>query len=100
MPGADGRYGKQRVNHPNECFRFISTLKEYDDSDEAEHLLRALAAAVKPIMKDNGLQVNSLEEHEWNPGLSVRDRTGLTRQSSAAATGTRARCVDSSRRTH
>lgn len=51
MPGADGRYGKQRKNHPNEHFRFISVLKEYDDAEKAEHLLRALAAAVKPIMK-------------------------------------------------
>ena len=51
MPGADGRYGKQRKNHPNEHFRFISVLKEYDDAEQAEHLLRALAAAVKPIMK-------------------------------------------------
>jgi hypothetical protein len=39
------------------------------DQEQARQLLRALAAQVKPIMKDHGFVVNSLEEVR---GRSVR----------------------------
>ncbi|KIJ25625.1 hypothetical protein M422DRAFT_216668 [Sphaerobolus stellatus SS14] len=76
----------ERVANPNPHINFIASL---DDAEEARELLRALAAQVKPIMKNHGFTVNSFEEYEhnkvflgrnWNNGetieLVLRDSLG------------------------
>lgn len=50
----------ERVPNPNHYINFISSLR--DEDQDAIELLRALAAQVKPIMKNHGFAVNSLEE--------------------------------------
>ncbi|CCG84976.1 protein of unknown function [Taphrina deformans PYCC 5710] len=55
--------------HPN---KFISFIKEdrrtttKEDQQRALGVLNRVAAIVYPIMKDNGLQVTTLEEHPYN----------------------------------
>ena len=41
------------------------------DREKARQLLRALAAQVKPIMKDHGFVVNSLEEVRGKSVLKI-----------------------------
>lgn len=54
----------EREANPNPHVNFITPLKMADAATEedARQLLRALAAQVRPIMKAEGLVVNSLEE--------------------------------------
>jgi hypothetical protein len=54
----------ENETNPNPHVNFITALPMADlrDQDRACQLLRALAAQVKPIMKDHGFVVNSLEE--------------------------------------
>ncbi len=56
----------EKENGPNPYINFITGLR-YDagygpSAEDATHLLKALAAQVKPLMKDHGFLVNSLEE--------------------------------------
>jgi hypothetical protein len=56
------RYNEKEVN-PNPSINFITSLpNDPPRQEQARQLLRALAAQVKPIMKQHGLEVNSLEE--------------------------------------
>ena len=77
--------------HPN---KFIAFIKEHprsspSDKTRALGILNRVAAIVYPIMKDNGLQVTTLEEHPFNDsyaginynageciGLVLRTRNG------------------------
>lgn len=54
----------EREPSPNPYVNFITVLPMHDPAVEeaARQLLRALAAQVKPIMKEHGFAVNSLEE--------------------------------------
>ena len=54
----------ENETNPNPHVNFITALPMADprDQERARQLLRALAAQVKPIMKDHGFVVNSLEE--------------------------------------
>ncbi|EJD49034.1 WLM-domain-containing protein [Auricularia subglabra TFB-10046 SS5] len=56
----------EREANPNQFINFISPLPAGNE-DDARELLRALAAQVKPVMKDHGYTVNSFEEYEHNP---------------------------------
>ena len=60
--------------NPNPHVNFITVLP-MADQERARQLLRALAAQVKPIMKDHGFVVNSLEEVRGR--RSMRVTTGL-----------------------
>ncbi|KAF8527641.1 WLM domain-containing protein [Hysterangium stoloniferum] len=75
-----------RASNPNPHINFISTL---DQDNDALELLHALAAQLKPVMKDHGFTVNSFEEYEtnkvflgrnWNNGetieLVLKDESG------------------------
>ncbi|ORY77414.1 WLM domain-domain-containing protein [Protomyces lactucae-debilis] len=55
--------------HPNKLIAFIKQRQTASPADQkkALDLLNRVAAFVYPIMKANGLQVTSLEEHEFNP---------------------------------
>ncbi len=57
------RFNESEPN-PNPHVNFITALRTADsrEQERARQLLRTLAAQVKPIMKDHGLVVNSLEE--------------------------------------
>ena len=56
------RYNEKEPN-PNPNVNFIRSLPDKPErQEEARQLLRALAAQVKPIMKERGLVVNSFEE--------------------------------------
>ncbi|KAI9440061.1 WLM domain-containing protein [Lactarius indigo] len=61
--------------NPNPHVNFITALPKADprDQERARQLLRALAAQVKPIMKDHGFAVNSLEEYEYNDVFAGRN---------------------------
>ncbi|KAH9178287.1 WLM domain-containing protein [Lactarius sanguifluus] len=61
--------------NPNPHVNFITALPIADprDQERARQLLRALAAQVKPIMKDHGFAVNSLEEYEHNDVFAGRN---------------------------
>lgn len=50
--------------NPNPHVNFIAALSMPDphEQEQARQLLRSLAAQVRPIMKDHGFVVNSLEE--------------------------------------
>ncbi|KAG2142972.1 hypothetical protein DEU56DRAFT_792745 [Suillus clintonianus] len=54
----------EREANPNPHVNFVSVLPMIDATleDDARQLMRALAAQVRPVMKDHGLTVNSLEE--------------------------------------
>lgn len=57
----------EKESNPNPHINFISTLPYPDDgsapsAEDAKELLKALAAQVKPIMKDHGFVINSFEE--------------------------------------
>jgi DNA-dependent metalloprotease WSS1 len=48
---------------PNPHINFITALQSLTElQQEALHVLRALAAQVKPVMKRHGFEINSLEE--------------------------------------
>ncbi|CEL55473.1 DNA damage response protein wss1 OS=Schizosaccharomyces pombe (strain 972 / ATCC 24843) GN=wss1 PE=3 SV=1 [Rhizoctonia solani AG-1 IB] len=57
---------------PNPYFNFITTLPSYVNApnlpsqDDANGLLQALAAQVRPLCKKHGFNVNSFEEYEYN----------------------------------
>ncbi|KAL1744844.1 WLM domain-containing protein [Schizophyllum fasciatum] len=72
----------EREANPNPHINFISALHSHSqaDHDSAKQLLLALAAQVRPVMKDHGFAVNSLEEYEhnkvflgrnWNAGETI-----------------------------
>ena len=54
----------EREPNPNPYVNFISVLpmRNPEVQEAARQLLRALAAQVKPVMKEHGFVVNSLEE--------------------------------------
>ncbi|KAG8916891.1 hypothetical protein FRC02_003490 [Tulasnella sp. 418] len=58
----------EKESNPNPCINFTSALpcseSFHPSQSDARDLLRALAAQLKPVMKDHGLTVNSLEEYE------------------------------------
>lgn len=73
-----------RLNDPdtarNPYINFTSSLQTYANHEEALHLLQALAAIYKPVMKTHGLHVNHLQEFEpnnefagrnWNAGENI-----------------------------
>ncbi|KAI6003952.1 WLM-domain-containing protein [Pisolithus albus] len=68
------RINEQKAN-PNPYINFISVLPAGDATaeDQARQVLEALAAQVKPIMKNHGFTVNSLEEYEFNHVFSGRN---------------------------
>ncbi|KAL1679005.1 WLM domain-containing protein [Schizophyllum commune] len=72
----------ERETNPNPHINFISALhaRSEEDRESARQLLLALAAQVRPVMKDHGFAVNSLEEYEhnkvflgrnWNAGETI-----------------------------
>ncbi|KAH9058358.1 WLM-domain-containing protein [Lactarius vividus] len=65
----------ENESNPNPHVNFITALPMADprDQERARQLLRALAAQVKPIMKDHGFSVNSLEEYEYNDVFAGRN---------------------------
>ncbi|KAI9461719.1 WLM-domain-containing protein [Lactarius psammicola] len=65
----------ENESNPNPHVNFITALPMADprDQERARQLLRALAAQVKPIMKDHGFAVNSLEEYEYNDVFAGRN---------------------------
>ncbi|KAF5377379.1 hypothetical protein D9757_008031 [Collybiopsis confluens] len=65
------RFNEQEPN-PNPHINFITALPA-NDAEEARQYLRALAAQVRPIMKLHGLEVNSLEEYEYNTVFAGRN---------------------------
>ncbi|KAG8864774.1 hypothetical protein FRB96_003360 [Tulasnella sp. 330] len=58
----------EKESRPNEYVNFITQIPRADgyepSGEDAKELLCALAAQVKPLMKDHGFTVNSLEEEE------------------------------------
>lgn len=50
----------ERESNPNPAINFISVLDPEDKA--ARELMRALAAQLKPMMKQHGFSVNSFEE--------------------------------------
>ena len=54
----------EREANPNPHINFIKPLAIGDSAaeDDARQLLRALAAQVKPVMKEHGFIINSFEE--------------------------------------
>ncbi|KAL1719810.1 hypothetical protein EV715DRAFT_272459 [Schizophyllum commune] len=75
----------ERETNPNPHINFISALHAHseEDRESARQLLLALAAQVRPVMKDHGFAVNSLEEYEhnkvflgrnWNAGETIGKR--------------------------
>lgn len=64
-------------SHPNERIVFIKPLSrppsQQADYDQAELILKAIAAQCLPIMKDHYLSVTTLEEYEPNPEFIGRN---------------------------
>ena len=53
----------EKETNPNSYINFITALPgSGEERERARHLLRALAAQVKPVMKAHGFTVNSFEE--------------------------------------
>ncbi|KAI6151961.1 WLM-domain-containing protein [Pisolithus tinctorius] len=65
----------EKTANPNPYVNFVSVLPVGDATteDQARQILQALAAQVKPIMKEHGFTVNSLEEYEFNHVFSGRN---------------------------
>lgn len=63
----------ENETNPNPHVNFITAMPMADprDQEKARQLLRALAAQVKPIMKDHGFVVNSLEEVRGKSVLKI-----------------------------
>ncbi|KAG8707837.1 hypothetical protein FRC11_007095 [Ceratobasidium sp. 423] len=61
-----------KTSSPNPYFNFITALPSYINApnlptqDDAQDLLQALAAQVRPLCKKHGFNVNSFEEYEYN----------------------------------
>ncbi|KDN45656.1 hypothetical protein RSAG8_04740, partial [Rhizoctonia solani AG-8 WAC10335] len=61
-----------KTSSPNSYFNFITVLPSYTNApnlpsqDDAQKLLEALAAQVRPLCKRHGFNVNSFEEYEYN----------------------------------
>ncbi|TDL25486.1 WLM-domain-containing protein [Rickenella mellea] len=71
------RYNEREAN-PNKHITFITALPmpgtpEPFSEQDARQLLRALAAQVRPVMKDHGFAVNSFEEYEYNRVFAGRN---------------------------
>jgi len=68
----------ERETQPNKHINFVTALPmpnvppPFSDED-ARQLLRALAAQVRPIMKNHGFEVNSFEEYEYNRVFAGRN---------------------------
>ncbi|KAH6913065.1 WLM domain-containing protein [Coprinopsis sp. MPI-PUGE-AT-0042] len=59
---------------PNPHINFITALQSIPEiQQESLHVLRALAAQVKPVMKRHGFEINSLEEYEFNAVFAGRN---------------------------
>jgi len=53
----------EKDRNPNPHINFVTALPaEPQEHEEARQLLRALAAQVRPVMKQHGFAVNSFEE--------------------------------------
>ncbi|KAG1747196.1 WLM-domain-containing protein [Suillus paluster] len=65
----------EREANPNPHINFVSVLPMVDATleDDARQLMRALAAQVRPVMKEHGFTVNSLEEYEYNRVFAGRN---------------------------
>ncbi|EIW83877.1 WLM-domain-containing protein [Coniophora puteana RWD-64-598 SS2] len=65
----------ERETNPNQHINFISVLSvgNADSESEARTLMRALAAQVRPVMKQHGFTVNSFEEYEYNKVFAGRN---------------------------
>ncbi|CAE6509960.1 unnamed protein product [Rhizoctonia solani] len=61
-----------KTSSPNPYFNFITVLPSFINAhsipsqDDAQKLLEALAAQVRPVCKKHGFTVNSFEEYEYN----------------------------------
>ncbi|KAF8920291.1 WLM domain-containing protein [Mucidula mucida] len=62
----------EKESNPNAHINFITPLPA-DDEDDARQLLRALAAQVRPVMKQHGFSINSFEEYEHNAVFAGRN---------------------------
>ncbi|CAE7050036.1 unnamed protein product [Rhizoctonia solani] len=73
-----------KTSSPNPYFNFITVLPSYTNApslpsqDDAQKLLEALAAQVRPLCKKHGFNVNSFEEYNtvflgrnWNAGETI-----------------------------
>ncbi|KAG1747179.1 WLM domain-containing protein [Suillus paluster] len=65
----------ERGANPNPPINFVSVLPMVDATleDDARQLMRALATQVRPVMKEHGFTVNSLEEYEYNRVFAGRN---------------------------
>ncbi|KLO09895.1 WLM-domain-containing protein [Schizopora paradoxa] len=68
----------ERETQPNKHINFITPLRMPQmpppfSEEDARQLLRALAAQVRPIMKNHGFEVNSFEEYEYNRVFAGRN---------------------------
>ncbi|KAF9524858.1 WLM domain-containing protein [Crepidotus variabilis] len=67
------RYNEKESN-PNPRINFITPLPgDVERQEDAHQLLRALAAQVRPVMKQHGFSVNSFEEYEYNEVFAGRN---------------------------
>ncbi|EIM23311.1 WLM-domain-containing protein [Wallemia mellicola CBS 633.66] len=62
----------EKEANPNPHINFTTALPSAKQS-EARELLRSLAAQVRPVMKSEGLKVNSFEEYEFNQVFAGRN---------------------------
>ncbi|KAI0649084.1 WLM domain-containing protein [Trametes meyenii] len=65
----------EKESNPNPHINFITPLPIDDPAtvEESKQLLRALAAQVRPVMKAEGLAVNSFEEYQHNQVFAGRN---------------------------
>ena len=63
----------EKETNPNPHINFISSLpiEPFERQEEARQLLRALAAQVRPVMKQHGFEVNSFEEVRQNKKSTI-----------------------------
>ncbi|EAU85321.2 hypothetical protein CC1G_07591 [Coprinopsis cinerea okayama7 len=61
-------------SNPNPHINFITALPSVPEiQQESLHVLRALAAQVRPVMKSHGFVINSFEEYEYNSVFAGRN---------------------------
>ncbi|WRT64221.1 uncharacterized protein IL334_001150 [Kwoniella shivajii] len=63
----------ERHANPNPYIIFIRSLAKKKDTTDAEDILKAVAAQMKPIMKERFMQVHTLEEAEFNRVFAGRN---------------------------
>ncbi|TIA91649.1 hypothetical protein E3P99_01044 [Wallemia hederae] len=63
----------EKEANPNPHINFTTALQSRRNHTEARELLRSLAAQVRPMMKSEGLKVNSFEEYEFNQVFAGRN---------------------------